>query len=155
LLRWIAPLAGAEANTGGAGDGHSGFGTETHRLLDGIAGLDVSKGLAQVMGNEGLYRAIVSRFCASQAQLPTQLHGALAMGDLVTAERLAHTAKCVAGNIGATAIAELAAHLEDSLRTYQPPLAVQHCLREFERPLASLVAQLSARLQPQPQAQPA
>ena len=151
LLRWIPPLATADgqqhAPAGAAGEAR----TETHVLLDGITGLDVSKGLATVMGNEAVYRTIVLRFCETQAGLPAQMHGALAIGDLVTAERLAHTAKCVAGNIGAGAVAQLAAQLEDSLRTYQPPVLVQQCLREFERQLATLVAGLSARLQPQPE----
>jgi two-component system sensor histidine kinase/response regulator len=149
LLRWIRPLAGAEAEAGAGAVPAAGAGTATHELLQGIAGLDVSRGLAQVMGHEAVYRSIVGRFCATQAHLPAQLHGALATGDLVLAERLAHTAKCVAGNIGAIGLAQLAAQLEDSLRTYQPPVLVQQCLREFERQLATLVAGLSARLQTQ------
>ncbi len=149
LLRWIPPLAKPGAGDQAPGPLAGSLVTPTHELLQGIAGLDVGRGLAQVMGNEAVYRSILARFCATQAGLPAQLHGALAMGDLVTAERLAHTAKCVAGNIGAADVAQLAAQLEESLRTYQPPVMVQQCLREFERPLATLVASLSERLQPQ------
>jgi two-component system, sensor histidine kinase and response regulator len=148
LLRWIrlgeaAPAAEPPARVGqpaaAAGLGATAFAWE-------IAGLDTTLGLSRMMGKKGLYLAMLRRYVAGQKDVCAQIHEALGMGDMPTAERLAHTTKGVSGNIGATAIQNLAAALEQSLREYHPPVDVQRRLFNLERPLAMLIEALEAQL---------
>ncbi len=142
LLRWIAPLQAVTAPApvpAGAGPGPA-------TPFRGVAGLEVARGLAVTCGNEKLYRTIVSRFAQSQAEVPAQVRETLAHGDMVAAERLAHTLKSVAANIGAGEVRYLAARLEEALRTSEPLVAVQDRVRELEAPLARLVAAIRERL---------
>ncbi|WBY00390.1 response regulator [Ramlibacter tataouinensis] len=147
LLRWIAPLhpaGGARAQQGAARTGRSEW--------DGIAGLDADQGLAVACGNRQLYRDLLARFVSGQGPVPVQIHDALANGQIGDAERLAHTLKGAAANVGAAPVAQFAAQLEVALRNYEPPAAVQERLRGLERTLGSLVAALAARLQAEPAA---
>ena len=89
---------------------------------------------------------MLRRYMDGQHDVCAKVHAALAIGDIPTAERLAHTAKGVSGTIGATQIEELAAALELSLKEYQPPLDVQRHLRNLEGPMAELITALEVQL---------
>ena len=69
--------------------------------LPSIDGLDTTDGLARVGGNRKLYVKILRQFVEQQGPANDQVADALATGDHALAERLAHTLKGVAGNIGA------------------------------------------------------
>ncbi len=151
LLQWVtpcdAPPAGpAQAVTRGApGRG----GEPAAALPEGIAGLDVALGLSRMMGKKSLYVAMLRRYAAAQKTLCEQVHAALAAGDLATAERLAHIAKAVSGNIGATGIQHLSGMLEQSLKDFMPPLDVQERLHQLQAPLGALIEALEAHFAPQ------
>jgi two-component system sensor histidine kinase/response regulator len=115
----------------------------------GIAGLDTELGLSRMLGKRTLYLAMLRRYVAGQKDVCAQIHQALAIGDMPTAERLAHTTKGVSGNVGATVVQDLAGALEQSLKDYEPPLDVQRRLLELESLLAVLIAALEARLPPE------
>jgi two-component system, sensor histidine kinase and response regulator len=115
-------------------------------LPQGVPGLDTVLGLQRMSGKRKLYLAMLRRYVDGQRDVCAKVHEALAIGDIPTAERLAHTAKGVAGTIGATQVQALAAALEVSLKEYQPPVEVQQRLRELEGPLAELVAALEVQL---------
>jgi two-component system sensor histidine kinase/response regulator len=115
----------------------------------GIAGLDTELGLSRMLGKRTLYLAMLRRYVAGQKDVCAQIHQALAIGDMPTAERLAHTTKGVSGNVGATVVQDLAGALEQSLKDYEPPLDVQRRLSELESLLAVLIAALEARLPPE------
>ncbi|WBY03281.1 response regulator [Ramlibacter tataouinensis] len=150
LLRWIPPLESARSEPPAPllPDGQG-------EPFGGIAGLDAVRGLAIASGNHKLYRTILARFVKGQSNVPARIHEALATGDLPVAERLAHTLKGVCANIGAEEVRQLAASLEDALRTYEPPSVVQERLRVLERVLARLVAAVAERLHEEGAAQPA
>ena len=150
LLRWIAPL---EAAAGGAAPAAAPAGAG--QPFGGIPGLDAARGLAIASGNRQLYRTILARFVQGQARAATQIHEALATGNLPAAERLAHTLKGVSANIGAEDLRQLAASLEDALRTYEPPVVVQERLKAVERALARLVEAVTERLNEEGEAQAA
>ncbi len=84
--------------------------------LPSVAGLDTSDGLARVGGNEKLYRKLLRDFAAQQGRAAEQIAEALAIGDAALAERLAHTLKGVAGNLGASDLQAAAGKLERCLR---------------------------------------
>ncbi len=93
--------------------------------LPELAGIDTAAGIARVGDNVQLYRSILLKFRSSQADAPDQIEAALQQGGRKTAERLAHTLKGVAGNIGADALQEAAQQLEAAIKAGQVELAGQ------------------------------
>ena len=69
--------------------------------LPAVEGLDTKDGLTRVAGNRKLYLKLLRQFAEQQGPSVEQITAALAQGDAALAERLAHTLKGVAGNIGA------------------------------------------------------
>ncbi|HXJ80090.1 MAG TPA: response regulator, partial [Candidatus Methylomirabilis sp.] len=72
--------------------------------LPAVEGLDTADGLLRVAGNRTLYLKLLSQFVAQQAEAPASIAEALKGGDHALAERLAHTVKGVAGNLGAGSV---------------------------------------------------
>jgi CheY-like chemotaxis protein len=84
-------------------------------VLPEIAGIKVADGLKRVAGNKRLYRDLLGQFAAKQGNAAAQISNALEGGDHALAERIAHTVKGVAGNIGITEVQSLAEELERAL----------------------------------------
>ncbi len=84
--------------------------------LPSIDGVDAADGLARVAGNARLFRSLLEQFAARQAGAAGEIASALDGGDRKTAERIAHTVKGVAGNLGMRRIHACAEKLERSLR---------------------------------------
>jgi two-component system sensor histidine kinase/response regulator len=149
LLRWIKPrtrdpVPGSVRKP--AGPLEPSDGVEIPRDIDG---LDVATGLRRAIGKPSLYLSMLRKFLAGQRPFGDQLRAALETGDTAGAERLAHTLKGVAGNIGASEIQRNAADLEQALREGQSRGAVEEVLGRVLAPLARLLDQLEARLPPE------
>ena len=71
-------------------------------IVPEIDGVDVVGGLKRVAGNKKLYRSLLTQFAEKQGDAATQISEALKSGDANLAERIAHTVKGVAGNLGIT-----------------------------------------------------
>ncbi len=80
--------------------------------LPQIEGIDIAGGLKRVAGNKRLYRSLLEQFAGKQAGVAAQIAEALGNGDRALAERLAHTVKGVAGNIGIGPVQTAAANVE-------------------------------------------
>jgi two-component system sensor histidine kinase/response regulator len=143
LLRWIKPRQSVSAEDVGVTAEKPASDPD---LPSGITGLDVANGLRRVLGKKSLYLSMLRKFVAGQINAPSEIRAALAVDDLATAERLAHTAKGVAGNIGATGVQQLAATLELALKEQWPRADIEAALEKFEPPLADLIAALQAQL---------
>ena len=76
------------------------------------------------------------------------------MGDIALAERLAHTLKGVAGNIGATQVRVAAGALETLIRDRAEPKAVDAATDRVAAALEPLVAQLQPLMTAIPDAPP-
>ena len=85
---------------------------QTLQRLPKIDGLDVAGGLRRMLGKTTLYRELLHKFVAGQSDVPNSMRNAVTAGDWTLAERLAHTLKGVAGNIGADEISARAADLQ-------------------------------------------
>ncbi|HSW18538.1 MAG TPA: response regulator [Ramlibacter sp.] len=116
-----------------------------------VPGLDVSGALARMLGRKPLYLEMLARYVETQRELPSQVRAALAQDDHHTAFRLAHTAKGLAGTVGATEVQAMAQALEKSLK---PPAApadhIDAALGALETALNALFEALPARLMPAP-----
>jgi HPt (histidine-containing phosphotransfer) domain-containing protein len=85
-------------------------------VLPAIAGINLADGLKRVAGNRRLYRDLLRQFAAKQGDAAAQISTALQKGDHALAERISHTVKGVAGNIGITEVQSVAQKLEKALR---------------------------------------
>ncbi len=116
--------------------------------LPAIAGLDTKDGLGRVAGNRKLYLKLLRQFLDQQATAPAQIAEALKRNDASTAERLAHTVKGVAGNLGAGRIQQIAGRLEKAIGTKPAPTDLTSILREFESDMKDFVTLLRDSLPP-------
>ncbi|SFU45399.1 hybrid sensor histidine kinase/response regulator [Pseudoduganella namucuonensis] len=104
LARWIKvrdPQRVAEAPPPPARD-----------TLPPIPGLKMEAALRRVGGNVKLMRKLLGRFVETQMDVMDRIAAAIDDNDLVAATREAHTCKGLAGNIGASGVADSAARLE-------------------------------------------
>jgi two-component system sensor histidine kinase/response regulator len=120
--------------------------------LPEVAGLDASDGLLRVAGNRTLYLKLLRQFVEQQADTPAQIGAQLAAADFATAERLAHTVKGVAGNLGAGRVQATAAELERSIGSRADPAILEAQREQLARVLTELVEGLRRALGPPPAA---
>jgi two-component system sensor histidine kinase/response regulator len=106
-----------------------------------LEGLDTVTGLKRVAGNRRLYRKLLRQYVDEQSQAAQVVRESLRAGDRKTAERVAHTAKGVSGNIGADDVAVAAGALEQAIVAGRETDAlIEHfdaTLRAVTLPLAS------------------
>ena len=111
LSQWLPPLpASAIPPAAVNADGES-------RAIDWpeIPGIDASSGLALHANRPQLYLKSLHAFRQDFANAPTQLHQALASGEVGAAQRQAHSLRSVAGALGAQRLADLAREIEYAL----------------------------------------
>ncbi|MCE3606948.1 Hpt domain-containing protein [Massilia sp. P8910] len=82
--------------------------------------IDMADGIDRIMGNRELYARMLKRFRSDYAHGAVPIGQALAAGDAVLAQRLAHTLKGAAGMIGAHRLHQDASVLELAIRTDPP-----------------------------------
>ncbi|HVR54240.1 MAG TPA: response regulator [Pseudorhodoferax sp.] len=124
-------------------------------LAEPVPGLDVERGLRRVLGKRSLYLTLLAKFVDGQRDVVAAMRQAVAGGERAHAERLAHTLKGVAGNIGAVLVSERAAALEEALRAPLDAQRVEHLLDATALPLAALVQALERQLWRETAAPPA
>jgi len=156
LLQWIKPRA--SANTSAQTNSTK---TQTAaRSASGpiapvIEGVGVQLGLKRVLGKVPAYLSMLGKYLESQPTLPTEFRQALANNDMATAERLAHTAKAVNGNIGATRLQQQAEELEQLCHSGAAHELIETTLTIFEEGLYTLLRNLEAALPAKAEAQAA
>ena len=109
--------------------------TRVQSALPRVAGLDTELGLNRALGKPGLYVELLRRFCIGQETVLAELQQALSANNTQTAERLAHTLRSVAANIGAQAVSDRAQALEHALRFRRGNEAVVHLLGDVRAAL--------------------
>ncbi|HVZ45643.1 MAG TPA: ATP-binding protein [Ramlibacter sp.] len=111
-----------------------------------VEGLDTASSLRRMMGKKALYLAMLRRWVDGQRDCSRQLRAALAARDDLLAERIAHTAKGLAANIGAVELTARAARLEAALREHTPMPALEALIEPFEAELSRMIGAISAAL---------
>jgi len=115
LLRWTHPRKGQASSVEG----------KPEKPLDDVTlpeidGIDTAGALERVAGNKRLYRELLVGFANKQHALTSQTSAAIESGDHKLAERIVHTVKGVAGNIGLRELFQVAEKLERALRNGDP-----------------------------------
>jgi HPt (histidine-containing phosphotransfer) domain-containing protein len=110
--------------------------------LPEIPGLDTNLGLKRVMGKKAFYIDMLRKYVDNQGDAPEQIRKSLDAGDEATAERQAHTAKGVSGNIGAAELQAMAAALEKAIKDKSPREKIGTLLETFAAAHGKLIAGL-------------
>lgn len=144
LLKWISPRAAAAAATVVAhADVPSSAPVSVVADSLGIPGIDTATALKRTGGNRKRYESLLSRFAESQAGAIGDIRNALAANDSPTAERIAHSLKGAAANLGATSLAAAAARAEAAIDSKQ---SVPSTLEELSRSLDATIQAIRAAL---------
>jgi PAS domain S-box-containing protein len=108
-----------------------------------LPGINVAGGLAVTQNNHKLYRKLLLKFRASEADFVDQFRQALTDDDMEAARRHAHTLKGVAGNIGAEKVQQAAAALELASKEQAIPEKIEQLLEDVKAALSPVIAGLS------------
>lgn len=119
---------------------------EATPIPQNIPGLAVQEGLRRVLGKQALYLSMLRKFVAGQADTPNQLVQTLAAGKRAEAERLAHSLRGVAGNIGAMEVHRLATDVETAIREQYAEDDTETLIQHLSLSLGELIGHLSAQL---------
>jgi len=141
LLRWVTPKKDAEPSARTRL-------SPSEQDEDGIPhmdGIDTANGLKRVAGNKRLYRDLLSQFATKQADADERIKAALAGDDNKLAERIAHTVKGVAGNIGIIKVHSSSERLERAIREKHSDVNVlldefSQALREYNRRIRNAIS---------------
>ncbi|CAN7652575.1 response regulator [Pseudoduganella sp. LjRoot289] len=116
--------------------------------LPAIPGLKMEAALLRMGGNVKLMRKLLGRFLETQMDVMERIAAAIENNDLAAATREAHTAKGLAGNIGAGGAADAAARLEHMLLhgvTEGRDEAIAGMARELEDVMCAIAMSLDGR----------
>jgi len=120
LLQWIRPRAAAAAASGSAASASVTISLPSAPSGDLIIpGIDVATALKRTGGNRKRYESLLQRFADSQSHVLDEIRVALAANDSPTAQRIAHSLKGASANLGANALAEVAAAAEAAIDSNQ------------------------------------
>ena len=145
IRRWFKPFAPASSPSLGTSPAAVTAGEASIEHVDGI---DLADGLKRVAGNHALYRKLLLSFRETQAHAGEEIREALATGDHKRAERIAHTVRGIAGNIGAKELAAAAATVEAAFRDVAPARP-EPDLSAFEIALRRVVSSIASFAQAQ------
>ena len=116
--------------------------TDTPPAVSSETTLDTKAGLSRVAGNQALYQKLLRQFAAQQATAGEQIRDALQRNETTLAERLAHTLKGVAGNIGATQVQSTAGALEKAIRDGAPADHLQSAIEHVTAALTPVMTEI-------------
>ena len=108
-----------------------------------ITGIDTKSALRRTGGNRKRYESLLRKFADPSSGAIEEIRTALAAGDTSTAARAAHSMKGAAANLGAGALAELAAKTETAITSGQ---GVPDGLKSLAASYAAVAAAINAAL---------
>jgi two-component system, sensor histidine kinase and response regulator len=114
----------------------------TETAFNHLDGIDAQAGLAATGGNGALYRRLLLRFRDSERAFDARFAAAQSDPDPKAAERLAHSLKGTAGNIGAVAVQAAAGKLERACRQGASQESLRPLLARVTESLDSVLAAL-------------
>ena len=111
LAKWIHPGKAADNS---AVSNSTATATATLEALPPpvLPGVKVAESIRRIGGNVGLYYSLLAKFKSSQKNVVHVIRESLSVDDTKTAERIAHTLRGVAGNLGAESLHKQAELLE-------------------------------------------
>jgi two-component system sensor histidine kinase/response regulator len=146
LLRWLgAGRRGTAQSRAGATNGTPGAQTAAH-LLAAVPGLDAAAALARFGGRTESYLRILRQFAAHYASGIPDFDASLRAPDRAVAQRIAHSVRGAAGQIGASRVQTLAGEVEAALAAGRGEADIVAPAQAFQDELRQFVAALQASL---------
>jgi signal transduction histidine kinase/DNA-binding response OmpR family regulator/HPt (histidine-containing phosphotransfer) domain-containing protein len=154
LERYYAPARAAAARTARASSASGGPAASVAPIapaaptptrdesLPDVPGLRIGEGLSRVAGNRKLYLKLLRQFVVQDADAASRIMACLVNGDRVTAERLAHTVKGVAGSLGASAVQSAGGDLEKAIHDGAEAATYTPLCEALGHAIGELIAQL-------------
>ena len=136
LARWIKPAA--------AGGGARTVAAPAKDPLAEMTGVDSRAGVANMMGDEALYRQVLRMFCDRETGFAERFRAARAAGRAGEATRMAHDLKSVAGTLALPAINLAAARLEQGCNDGSDDTGIERLLQDVAPLLDAVIAQVQA-----------
>jgi CheY-like chemotaxis protein len=144
LLQWIRPRAASASASASISPAHVSAPVSSALSADlAIPGIDTITALKRTGGNRKRYESLLQRFADSQSHALDDIRAALAANDSPTAQRHAHSLKGASANLGANALAEVAAAAEAAIDSTQ---SIAPALESLSRSLDLTVAAIRAAL---------
>jgi signal transduction histidine kinase/CheY-like chemotaxis protein/HPt (histidine-containing phosphotransfer) domain-containing protein len=148
LLQWIRPRAAAASASGSASNSTAPAPVSVSLPFAPsgdlvIPGIDTATALKRTGGNRKRYESLLQRFADSQSHALEDIHSALAANDSPTAQRHAHSLKGASANLGANALADVAAAAEAAIDSNQ---SIAPALESLSRSLGLIIASIRAAL---------
>ncbi|MBF0459940.1 MAG: response regulator [Magnetococcales bacterium] len=109
--------------------------------LPALSGVDTAAGLERLAGNRLLYEKLLHQLYEDHAQDAARIAQAWAEQDHARAERLAHTLKSIAGQLGAHALHLAARNLEEGIA--QESGQIESLMQGFADTLAEVISALA------------
>ena len=144
LLRWIKPRDGSSTTSehaAGSVSTAAAKAPETESPV--IPGIDTKAALRRAGGSLKRYESLLRKFAQLSAGGVEEIRKALTIRDTETAARAAHSIKGSAANLGATAVAEVAAKAESAILSGP---GIDEALRSLEASFATTAAAIRAAL---------
>lgn len=140
MARWISPelmvLAPVDKQYGKVIE-------EDETLLNDLVGIDLDIGLRSADGNHRLFRKLLKMFHEGQQNFVEHFNSALNKGDTDEMQRLAHTLKGVAGNIGASHVQKGSQGLEKLCKQKTAGKEIQQQLQTLETELMRVIVSIA------------
>lgn len=116
--------------------------------------LDVQSALKRLGGNNALYQKLLTRFRDTYTPDAAGLEALLEAGDLISAEREAHTLKGLAGSLGAASLQSAAAALEQTCKSGAGLVECKAALANMQSVLRKVLESIDRHLDPGQQPAP-
>jgi CheY-like chemotaxis protein len=114
-----------------------------------ISGIDTATALKRTGGNLKRYESLLRRFAESQATVVGDIRAAIIAKDTPTAQRIAHSLKGAAANLGVSALAEVAAKAEAAIASNRGvPLALEALSRSLNSSVDAIRSALTKEIAP-------
>jgi CheY-like chemotaxis protein len=115
--------------------------------LPDVPELNTKEGIMRVAGNSRLYLKLLRQFSKTEIDAGERIASALAENDRARAERLAHSVKGAAGNLGASAVKNAAANLEKAIASSASEAEIEVWRTSLEEHLIRLIRSLEPVLE--------
>lgn len=113
---------------------------DRHEFLGHIPDLDPTLCLTNLNGNATIYVKLLRQFALAHRDDGARITALLTTGNFQEGRDIAHGLKGVAATLGATRVRDLAAQLENILRTEQPADTTEPLLKDLKQELQILTA---------------
>ncbi|MBF0501752.1 MAG: PAS domain S-box protein [Candidatus Riflebacteria bacterium] len=141
LSRWCKPSGTDEAEVSSQPRSVS----QSDLSIPVIDGINVRNGLQRLLGKREMYFNLLSRFAEEHSETAIKVSEAIGYGNVAVAERLIHSFKGIAGNLGAEKMQQISQQLEQALKKSDSE-KIHDCLNQFGESLRKLIGNIKTAM---------